>query len=257
MTPLPSLFLSHGAPDLPIRNGPTQDFLRQLLQTIPTPEAILVVSAHWLTAQPTVSTAEHPETIYDFGGFPSHLYELRHKAPGNPALAETVAVQLTQAGFPTRTNAKRGYDHGVWTPLILTDPEGKIPITQLSVQSQESPAYHFQLGKALASLRDEGVLVVGSGAVTHNLWAFNGDYEATPPKWAVAFDDWLAEAIAQNDIQRLLDYRQQAPYATQNHPMDEHLLPLFVALGAGGQGRQLHRGFTYGAFSMAAYAFDS
>lgn len=256
MTTLPSLFISHGAPDLPIRTGSTQDFLRQLFQIIPTPEAILMVSAHWLTAQSAVSKAEHPETIYDFGGFPQHLYELNYPAPGNPALAEAVAAQLTQAGFPTRTNPQRGYDHGVWTPLILADPEGKIPVTQISIQPHESPEYHFRVGKALASLRDEGVLIIGSGAVTHNLWAFGDSYDATPPEWAVVFDEWLAEAIAHNDIQHLLNYRQLAPYATKNHPTEEHLLPLFVALGAGGHGRQLHRGFTYGAFSMAAYAFD-
>lgn len=256
MPPLPSLFLSHGAPDLPIRTGSTQDFLRQLFQIMPTPNAILAVSAHWLTDKPTVSMAEQPETIYDFGGFPPHLYELTYPAPGARDLAERVVTKLTQAGFAVRANAKRGYDHGVWTPLILADPEGTIPVTQLSVQPHATPEHHFLLGKALASLRDEGVLIMGSGAATHNLWAFGDSYDAPPPDWAVAFDHWLSEAIAQNDIHRLLNYRQLAPHAAQNHPTEEHLLPLFVALGAGGSGRQIHQGFTYGAFSMAAYAFD-
>ncbi|MGF1568388.1 MAG: DODA-type extradiol aromatic ring-opening family dioxygenase [Nodosilinea sp.] len=148
MAALPALFISHGAPDLPLRSGPTQDFLRQLFQIVPSPKAILVISAHWLTAQPTVSTAERPETIYDFGGFPPRLSELTYPAPGHPDLAEAVVARLTQAGFSARTNAKRGFDHGVWTPLILADPEGKIPVVSLSVQPQASPTHHYHLGQA-------------------------------------------------------------------------------------------------------------
>ncbi|MEA5449987.1 class III extradiol ring-cleavage dioxygenase [Leptolyngbya sp. CCNP1308] len=264
MASLPSLFVSHGAPDLPIRTGPTQDFLRSLLQTMPKPEAILAISAHWLTAQPTVSAAEQPKTIYDFGGFDQALYELNYPAPGDPALAEQVIARLDEAGFSAGVNrdsgtdrfANRGFDHGVWTPLILAAPEATIPVVQLSLQPHQTPLHHYQLGQALAPLRDEGVLIFASGAATHNLGAFDDNYNAPPPAWAVAFDDWLAEAIAANDIPALLNYRQQAPHAAKNHPSEEHLLPLFVALGAGGSGQQIHHGFTYGAFSMAAYRFD-
>jgi 4,5-DOPA dioxygenase extradiol len=167
-----------------------------------------------------------------------------------------VVERLRAAGFPVRTHDHRGYDHGVWTPLILADPEGVIPVVPLSLQPQETPAYHLKLGQALAPLREEGVVILGSGAATHNLWAFSDDYGADPPDWAVAFDDWLAAAIARNDRTALVNYRHQAPHAEKNHPTEEHLLPLFVALGAGGQGHPLHRGFTYGAFSMAAYGFD-
>lgn len=256
MASLPSLFISHGAPDLPRRSGSTQVFLRSLLQTVPKPGAILVVSAHWLTAHPTVSTAAQPSTIYDFGGFPRQLYELTYPAPGSPELAERVVTMLHEAGFEARTHQNRGFDHGVWTPLILADPEGTIPVVPLSLQPHETPLHHYQLGKALAPLRDEGVLIVASGAATHNLGYFDGDYNAAPPDWAVAFDAWLAKAILDRDIAALLDYRQRAPHAAQNHPTEEHLLPLFVALGAGGSGQQIHSGFTYGAFSMAAYRFD-
>ncbi|MGF1569322.1 MAG: DODA-type extradiol aromatic ring-opening family dioxygenase [Nodosilinea sp.] len=255
--PLPTFFISHGAPDLPIRTGPTQDFLRQLLATLPgQPTAILAISAHWLTAQPTLSTNPQPQTIYDFGGFPPHLSEMVYRAPGSPALAKRVAELLTQAGFTPRFNSHRGYDHGTWPPLILMDPAGQIPVTLLSVQSRESPAHHLHLGKALAPLREEGVLIVGSGAATHNMAAFNGDYHAEPPTWAAEFDRWLADTIAQNDLTALVNYRQLAPHAERNHPTDEHLLPLFVALGAGGKGHPVNQGFTYGAFSMAAYRFD-
>lgn len=255
MTQLPSLFISHGAPDLPIRTGATQDFLRQLPQTMPTPEAILVISAHWLTAQPTVTYAAQPKTIYDFGGFPQALYDLSYPAPGAPELGDRLVAALSEAGFPAQTHPTRGFDHGAWTPLILAYPEATIPVVQLSLQPHQPPEHHYRLGQALAPLRHQGVLIMGSGAATHNLGAFGAGYEALPPVWATAFDDWLAQAISQNDVQRLLDYRQLAPYAAQNHPTEEHLLPLFVALGAGGKGRQIHHGFTYGAFSMAAYEF--
>lgn len=256
MTSIPSLFISHGAPDLPIRNGSTQDFLRNLAQNLPTPKAILILSPHWLTREPVVSRAPQPDTIYDFGGFPGELYQLRYPAPGAPELADRVVELLTAAGFPTKTHASRGLDHGAWTPLILAYPDANIPVTQLSIQPYQTPDYHLRLGKALAPLRDEGVLIIGSGAATHNLGAFGAAYDAPPPEWAAAFDEWLAEAIAHSNIADLLAYREKAPYATQNHPTDEHLLPLFVAVGAGGRGRVLHRNFTYGSFSMASYAFD-
>ena len=255
--PLPTFFISHGAPDLPIRTGPTQAFLGQLLTTLPQPPtAILAISAHWLTAHPTLSTHPQPQTLYDFGGFPPRLSELVYRAPGHPALAQRVAERLRQGGFLPQFNRHRGYDHGAWTPLILMDPAGQIPVTLLSVQPQETPAHHLHLGKALAPLRNEGVLIIGSGAATHNMAAFNGDYHAAPPTWATEFDRWLADTIAHNDITALVNYRQLAPHAERNHPTDEHLLPLFVALGAGGRGQQVNHGFTYGAFSMAAYRFD-
>lgn len=167
-----------------------------------------------------------------------------------------MAQRLTEAGFAPRFNRHRGYDHGAWTPLILMDPAGQVPVTLLSVQPQEPPSYHLNLGKALAPLREEGVLIMGSGAATHNMAAFNGDYHAAPPAWAAEFDTWLAAAIARNDRAALVNYRHLAPHAAHNHPTDEHLLPLFIALGAGGQGQQVNQGFTYGAFSMAAYRFE-
>jgi 4,5-DOPA dioxygenase extradiol len=255
MSSLPSLFISHGAPDLPIRKGPTQAFLRQLANTLPTPRAILIISAHWLTANPIVSTNKHPKTVYDFGGFPPELYQLSYPAPGAPAVANQVAELLAAANLPVQTDAKRGFDHGVWTPLILIYPDAKIPVIQMSLQPAQGPEYHVHLGKLLAPLRSEGILIIGSGAATHNLRAFAG-YKTAPPTWITTFDTWLTTAVHNNDLPSLLSYRQQAPYAVQNHPTEEHLLPLFVALGAGGQGKQIHQGFTYGAFSMSAFAFQ-
>ncbi len=253
-SPMTALFISHGAPDLPIRSGPTQTFLRQLGKTLPVPRAIVVVSAHWPTAEPTVSIHPSPKTVYDFGGFPPELYQLSYPAPGDPALARRMVELFTQAGWPIHADADRGYDHGVWTPLTLLYPDAAVPVVQLSLQPGQGPAYHLRLGRLLAPLRSEGVLIIGSGAATHNLGAF-ASYDASPPAWVREFDQWLAAAVAENNVADLLDYRQQAPHAVQNHPTDEHLLPLFVALGAGGRGRRLHQGFTYGAFSMAAFAF--
>jgi 4,5-DOPA dioxygenase extradiol len=254
MDRLPTLFLSHGAPDLPIQERPVTQFLRSLSAQFPKPRAILVISAHWLTARPRVSKALQPKTIHDFSGFPSALYDLQYPAPGAPELADRVAELIDGCELhPTR-----GLDHGTWTPLMLAYPEADIPVTQLSIQPDQDPTYHWQLGQALAPLLNEGVLIIGSGSATHNFAAFGTEYEAPVPQWVQIFDEWLAQTIASGDWSALLDYRQRAPFAIENHPTEEHLLPLFVALGAGGtivQGTQLHRGYSYGAFSMAAYAF--
>jgi 4,5-DOPA dioxygenase extradiol len=258
MSILPTIFLSHGAPDLPIRQGAVTDFLRSLHQHFPKPKAILVISAHWHTQVPTISAAAAPRTIHDFSGFPQALYALNYPAPGSPELADRVFTLLTQAGIACKLDPSRGFDHGTWTPLILAYPAADIPVVQVSVQYHQDVIYHHQLGQALAGLRQEGILIVGSGSATHNLNAFGQDYNAAPPVWVKQFDEWLATTIEQGDWESLMHYRQLASYAQENHPTEEHLLPLFVALGAGGpsaKGQLLHRGYTYSAFSMAAYAF--
>ena len=258
MVSLPSIFISHGAPDLPIKDGNTSRFLKQLGLSLPKPKAILVISAHWNTLYPTVSTAPQPRTICDFSGFPASLYQLSYPVLGAPDLAKRVVQLLTTAGLKCETNENRGLDHGAWTPLILAYPQADIPVTQLSIQYNSSPSDHFQLGQALQSLRHEGVLILASGGATHNIGAFGETYDAPPPIWVQRFDHWLADAITRKDIQALLNYRQLAPYAAENHPTEEHLLPLFVALGAVGAiatGTQLHSSYTYAVFSMAAYAF--
>lgn len=258
MDSLPTLFLSHGAPDLPLRDGAVTEFLRSLHQHFAKPKAILVISAHWYSAVPMVSGVVAPRTIHDFSGFPAALYKLNYPAPGSPALADRVIALLNQAGIAAQIDPDRGFDHGTWTPLLLAYPAADIPVVQLSIQYDRDVTYHRQLGEALAVLRQEGVLIIGSGSATHNLQAFSPQYDAAPPVWVQQFDEWLGEAIARQDWQRLMQYRQLAPYAQENHPTEEHLLPLFVALGAAGsaaKGIQLHQSYTYGAFSMAAYAF--
>lgn len=260
MNSLPSIFLSHGAPDLPIRDGAVSNFLRSLNRQFSKPKAILVISAHWNSDPPMVSAARHPRTIYDFSGFSSQLYKLSYPALGSPELSDRVVDLLTQAGIPCEKHPTRGFDHGAWTPLLLAYPDADIPVTQLSIQYFHDPLHHWQIGLALEPLRHEGVLIIGSGSATHNMYAFDESYSAEPPDWVQVFDKWLAQNISEGNQEALIHYRQRAPYAKENHPTDEHLMPLFVAMGAGGanaKGKQLHSSYTYGVFSMAAYAFTN
>jgi 4,5-DOPA dioxygenase extradiol len=258
MSQLPSVFISHGAPDLPLRFSPARDFLQQLGQQLERPKAILVISAHWSTQQPTVSIAPHPRTIHDFSGFPTELYQMNYPVPGAPDLAHQIVELLTKIGT-CEISSERGLDHGAWVPLMLGYPEANIPVTQLSIQPHLSTHHHFHLGQLLEPLRHEGVLILASGSATHNLGAMNANYNAKPPQPVTEFVDWLTQAIAASETEALLHYRQLAPYAIHNHPSEEHLLPLFVAMGAGGshaKGAALHSSFVYGALSMAAYSFS-
>jgi len=253
---LPSVFVSHGAPTLAIEKNDTVEFLRGLGADLGRPRAILCVSAHWATRVPTLSAAERPETIHDFGGFPAELYRVRYDAPGAPRLAARAAELLSAAGVASELSRERGLDHGAWVPLSLMYPERDVPVTQLSVQPGAGAGEHFRIGRALAPLRREGVLILSTGGATHNLRQIGRGAEA--PDWAARFEEWLDEKIRGGAYEDLLDYRRLAPHAELAHPTDEHLLPLFVAAGAGGSGApglSLHRGWTHGSLSMAAYAF--
>jgi 4,5-DOPA dioxygenase extradiol len=257
----PSLFLSHGAPTLPLTDTPARTFLSQLGATLERPKAILVVSAHWETAQPTVNAVERNDTIHDFGGFPRALYDMRYPAPGSASVAARVTDLLGAAGIASKTDTKRGLDHGAWVPLLLMYPQADIPVLQLSVQPHLGPEHHLRVGRALAPLRDEGVLIIGSGSFTHDLSEFRGhDLNDPAPAWVNSFADWVHEALIADKTAALLDYRRQAPFATKNHPTEEHLLPLYVALGAAGEGAQaerLHASSTYSVLRMDVYAFHA
>ncbi|MDE2091685.1 MAG: dioxygenase [Gammaproteobacteria bacterium] len=249
---LPSLFLSHGSPMLALdTNNPAHAFLTKLGKSLPTPKAVLVVSAHWETAAPRITDTAQPVTIHDFHGFPEPLYELRYPASGNHALAHQVAALLNQAAD---MDTIRGLDHGAWVPLLLMYPRAEIPVVQLSLQTPLGPAHHLKLGKALAPLRAQGVLIIGSGGATHNLREYfhqGGDHHPYE-----AFSAWLQVILTRGDHDALLDYRQRAPQAARNHPTEEHFLPLFVALGAGGsRAVRLHHSFDR-TLCMDAYQFD-
>jgi 4,5-DOPA dioxygenase extradiol len=252
MTPI---FLSHGSPMLVLEATPTTEFLRTLGRGIGTPRAAIVVSAHWETARPAVGAAAAPTTIHDFFGFPQPLYDVRYPAPGAPELAARVAEQLDCA-----VDGNRGLDHGVWCPAALMWPEANVPIVPLSIQPRQDARHHYALGQRLRPLLADGeVLLLASGALTHNLRAYFGRNVDDPAQpWVTAFADWIGEAATAGRTEDLLDWRDLAPHAADNHPTDEHLLPLFVALGAsaGGRARVLHRAVEYGVLAMDAYAFD-
>lgn len=261
MAPLPTLFVSHGSPMLALRDSPARRFLQGLGKSLPRPTAILVVSAHWETrGAPAVSLVSQPDTIHDFGGFPRALFEIEYPAPGAPELAERTAALLEAHQIPVGRSTQRGLDHGAWVPLSLMYPETDIPVTQLSVVHGASPADHERIGRALTTLRSEGVLVLGSGSLTHNLYEFRGqDIDAPAPHWVGEFEAWMKSRLEGSDRPALLDYRRAAPFAAQNHPSEEHLLPLFVAMGAAGtdaRATQLHASVEHGVLAMDVYAFE-
>jgi len=199
-------------------------------------ESILVISAHWEEARPTIHDGRNPGMLYDYGGFPEFAYSLNWPAPGNPELAARANRLLRQAGFDTRTESKRGYDHGTFVPFMVAFPEATIPVAQLSLVTGLDPATHFAIGKALEPLRDEGVLIIGSGMSYHNMRGFmSGDPHASDS--SKRFDDWLAETVAIADPEKrrhALVHWKQAPEALACHPRSEHLVPLFMAAGAAG-----------------------
>lgn len=232
---LPTLFIPHGAGPcffMDWTRGPadawdrTADWLGGLIAALPErPRAILVVSGHWEAPAFTAGSAARPDLIYDYYGFPEHTYQLRFEAPGAPELAERVRALLAGAGLPAARDEARGWDHGVFVPLKVALPDADIPVVQLSLQEGLDPGLHLAAGRALAPLRDEGVLILGSGMSWHNMRGFNPAFTETSRR----FDDWLSSAVA--DPATLADW-ESAPYARAAHPREEHLAPIFVAAGA-------------------------
>lgn len=252
----PSLFISHGSPMLALEPGESGPALARLAAEMARPRAIVMVSAHWESQELLVNANPQPETWHDFGGFPAALFAVQYPAVGLPELSTEVAALLNAAGLPAKTTTQRPFDHGVWVPLSLMYPNADIPVVQVSLPTRAGPALQTQVGKALASLREQGVLIIGSGSITHNLREL--DWHAGPGSvepWAKAFRDWMIEKLADNDEAALHDYRSQAPNAVRNHPSDEHLLPLYFARGAGGAFSVAHKGFTMGALGMDIYRF--
>lgn len=212
------------------------DFLKQLAATLPrTPKAIVMVSAHWLTPNLAVTSAAHPDLIYDYYGFPPHTYELKYPAPGAPALADQIVKSFTAAGIASALDAKRGFDHGMFIPLKLIFPDAQIPVVQLSLHNSLDPLKHLEAGRALETLRDQDVLIIGSGMSFHNMGAY-GNPQYGPV--SDAFDAWLTQAVESSPAERhhLLAHWEQAPYARQCHPprAEEHLIPLMMVAGAAG-----------------------
>ena len=261
MARMPSLFVSHGSPMIMLEPSPARDFLASFASTIARPKAILIASAHFESDEPLLSVDAAPDMIYDFGGFPQPLFEMSYKAPGSPELAQKAGGLLGAAGIMAYGAQNRGFDHGTWVPLKLMYPEADIPVVQISVQPKLGSAHHIAMGRALAPLRDEGVLIIGSGSLTHNLYEMMRlgrikDAAMTAP--VAAFSNWIAEKVAAGDSNALGNYRTDAPFAKENHPTDEHFLPLPFAFGAGGgvAGQRVHQSVEYGVLAMDAYLFE-
>ena len=259
MSFLPTLFLSHGSPMQAIDPGVAGRAWQSLGASLPRPRGVLIASAHWETAVPMLTGHPQPSTIHDFGGFPAELYRLSYPARGNPALAARCVALFKEADIAAGLNGCRGLDHGAWVPLRWMYPGADIPVVQLSLQPELGPAHHLRLGRALAPLTGEGVLVIGSGHATHNLrdWMMNPRRQE-PLRYARDFADWLHARLTSGDTDAMLAYRDIAPGAERAHPSEEHLLPLFVAWGAAGEDAKPQRvveGFLAGALAIDAYLF--
>lgn len=257
----PALFLSHGSPMTALTDSPARDFLKTVGASLTErPQAILVISAHWETARPTLNAVTRNATIHDFYGFPKPLYDLHYAPPGAPVLAAQIAQTLQDAGYEAEIDTARGLDHGAWVPLLLAYPAADIPVLQLSVQTHLGPKHHYRMGAALAGLRGQGILILGSGSFTHDLRRFRGGTPLDAPETPdiTAFSDWMDAHLQSNDVSALLNYRAEAPFAAQEHPTEEHLLPLYVALGAAaprGSVKKLHQSVEFGFLRMDSYAF--
>lgn len=259
---MPVYFISHGGGPWPWVDGMREQFaltereLRALPALLPRkPSAILVITGHWEERELTVSSAERPGMEYDYSGFPAHTYAIKYPAPGSPALARRVDALLSQAGFPVHHDARRGFDHGTFVPVGLMYPDAEVPVVMLSLKKSYDPAEHIRIGAALAPLRDEGVLIIGSGLTYHNMRGFGRD-ESTAV--ADSFEHFLQDAIAQAPAQRnaMLTQWESAPHARAAHPREDHLLPLMVVAGAAGddRGRTVFREQAM-KVPMASYAF--
>jgi len=255
----PSLFLSHGAPDLALKTEhPTYRFFQDLPKMFPRPDAVVIFSAHWGAEHIQITRDASYRAIYDFGGFDDRLYSIRYAPKGSPDLAQIVLDLVKQNDSQAELVSNQGLDHGAWIPLMLMYPDPFIPVVQVAIQPEKSPAYHYELGRSLAELRGHNVLIIGSGSLTHNLYEMTWhDYESIPPKWVADFSAWMRDRLEEGDKESVLQYRSLAPYARKNHPTDDHLVPLFIAMGAGGNtARRIHTASSYGTVMMDAYQFS-
>jgi len=257
----PALFISHGSPILAFEDWhPVHRFLSGVSALWPRPRAIVIVSAHWEAPRPSLTGAARPATVHDYGpGFPyPEMYTVTYPAPGSVEVAAEARTRLSASGFQAVSDDRRGFDHGCWAPLRLLYPNADIPVTQLSLVAAETPAHHYGIGRALAPLRAKGVLLIGSGTMTHNQRDIDRSGARPVPEWAQAFNGWMHDKLGARDDESVLAYRGLAPHAVYSHPTEEHLLPLFVALGAATPGippRRVHHSFSFSTQSMDAYLF--
>ncbi|WP_211209855.1 DODA-type extradiol aromatic ring-opening family dioxygenase [Uliginosibacterium gangwonense] len=258
-TRMPVLFISHGSPMHAIEPSTAATAWAEFAAGIPVPRAVLMVSAHWESGIPLLGGNPQPETIHDFGGFPEELYRIHYAAPGAPDVAQEALQLLRDAGFSAGIEGCRGLDHGAWIPMLKMYPRANIPVLQLSVQPALGAPHHLALGRALMALRDTGVFIIGSGHMTHNLRDFfvNPVSSGAVP-YVKEFRDWVDQRVRSGNTEELLQWEHLAPHARRAHPTSEHFLPLFVALGAAGEGYKVESSFEYfdgGVLAMDAYKF--
>lgn len=256
---MPTLFLPHGAPTFALNPGPAGEAIAEFSGSMAKPEAVIVVSAHWNTGIPTLGNSPNPRILHDFHGFPEALYAIGYPAKGSPEIAQHAAGLLGKAGFDSAADPSRGLDHGAWIPLRAMYPDASVPVAPLSIQYRRNPEHHYRVGQALAPLKAENILIAASGNLTHNLRHYRSN-AAGMPAYVTEFRQWIREKLDGRDIDSLLNYRNCAPGALDAHPTDEHLLPLFVALGAAGSDFgtiPLYEGVYDGAIAMDAFAFQS
>lgn len=252
----PVFFLSHGAPTFALEPGALGERLRELGRQLGEVAAVLVLSPHWQTPDLRVMSTAAPATVHDFGGFPSALYALEYPASGHPQLAAETGRVLTAAGYQPVFDAQRGLDHGAWVPLMHLLPQAQLPVFQVSMPYALDSVSAYQLGEALAPLRESGVAIVGAGGMTHNL----ADYRpssANVADYALEFTRWVRQSVTGRNARSLLDYRELAPHARRAHPSEEHFLPLLIALGAAEDdvAQLIDGGIRHGALSMDSYAW--
>ena len=255
---LPSVFISHGSPMHALQAGPAGEAWKALARRLPKPRAILIASAHWETDSPMLTGSAKPQTIHDFYNFPEPLYRLRYPAPGAPEIAQRAAALLKDADIGASIDGCRGLDHGAWSPLLYMYPQADIPVVQISVQPELGPQHHVNVGKAVRPLADEGVLIIGSGHMTHNLRDWSRG-QGAPAPYAREFQAWVFDKLKEKDVASLVDYRSRSQHGVRAHPTDEHFLPLFFALGAASgkaKPERVYDAIDSGVLAMDAYVFS-
>ncbi|MED5018694.1 class III extradiol ring-cleavage dioxygenase [Paenibacillus chibensis] len=255
---MPSFFFAHGAPSLVLEEHAYTDLLKQFAAKLPQPKAIVIFSAHWEEQVQTVSSVDRYSTIYDFGGFQDELYRMTYPAPGDRPLSEQIQSLFANHGISSRLDEERGLDHGAWAVLKLIYPDADIPVVALSVNRDLTNAQQYEIGKALSELREQDVLIIGSGGTVHNLRSVNWRAQGVD-EWAGAFDQWLQSKLTAWDTEALFQYEELAPYARMAVPTSEHFVPLLIAMGSGDANRQaqlLHRSYQYGNLSLSCWQFN-
>lgn len=253
---LPGLFISHGSPMLALNPEQVGPALERLSHNLPKPQAIIIMSAHWESQDLEVATSIRPETWHDFRGFPDALYEIRYPAPGQPELAEKILQLFAEAGLNAHANSTRPRDHGVWMPLLHMYPEADIPVVEISLPMSMAADEIYKIGRVLAPLREQQILLIGSGSITHNLRELSWNRQPAPvPEWASEFRNYVVNKLGHSDFNAVLDWNT-IPHVERNHPTLEHFAPIFFAMGTGNRFSIVHSSFSMGSLGMDIYRFD-